>query len=458
MDLNWSTSTNEEDFMLVMASYGGTAGVTPDLVGNTSCMEGLFSRDGYLDSYDVFSWDWALNDQARCNLCAIPMAGVGSASSLFTMRQSEYAYRGLSAKVFAAGPMEIPGQVLVLGKRAASDNPFQQKLEDRVYVYDEQGQYGGWMELGSGRCTQRMIRDGGCLYTLSSETAVCRFREGGVLEPVVPPAQVSWPSDPRYLRPATIGIGIQGQGDNLSGRPVWDAAFAGRYGYVAPVVVMPEGRPPYRAAAKLELDTQADPPYRVVQLYDDPLLAGGGQSDPNLNGIREIEVDDQGSVYVINADSHTYSDILWAHRPDGKIQRLVLDPLGIRDPIGLCVSNGDKRVYVGSGYWDPARPDATVVYGFSTEDLSLGRKVVIHGMQCVTGMAVHPRKGVLWVVGVGFLDRPLMPSPMEPAFYQAYLAVIQPGVEEVEAIPLVGTDTTSGSDLALPTSIVWTGF
>ena len=255
-----------------------------------------------------------------------------------------------------------------------------------------------------------------------------------------------------------IGIGIQGQGDTLSGRPVWDAAFAGPYGYVAPVVVMPEGRPPYRAAAKLELDTQADPPYRVVQLYDDPLLAGGGQSDPNLNGIREIEVDDQGSVYVINADSHTYSDILWAHRPDGRIQRLVLDPLGIDDPIGLCVSNTDKRVYVGSGYWDQSRLNETVVYGFSTEDLGLKRAVTIRGMECVTGMAVHPRREVVWVVGVGFGDRPLMPSAWGPAFYRPYLAVVTPDQDEVEAIALTGTDTTAGSDLALPTSIVWKGF
>ena len=65
---------------------------------------------------------------------------------------------------------------------------------------------------------------------------------------------------------------------------------------------------------------------------------------------------------------------------------------------------------------------------------------------------------MLWVVGLRFSDRPLMPSAMEPAFYQACLAVITPGVTEVEAVPMSGTQAMTGSDLALPISIIWTGF
>jgi len=238
-----------------------------------------------------------------------------------------------------------------------------------------------------------------------------------------------------------------------------DAAFSGQYGYIAPVVVIPQGGGQgYRAAARVELRTGSNPPYRVVHLYDDPSLSGGGQSDPNLNGIREIEVDRQGVVYILNADSDTYSDILWAYHSDGTVQRVVLDQVGIDAPAGLCVSDMEGVVYVGSGNIDPTRTGSTVVYGFSTEDMGLKRTVTIRGMECVTGMAVHPRREVVWVVGVGFGDRPLMPSAWGPAFYQPYLAVITPGQDEVEAIPLTGTVTTAGSDLALPTSIVWTGF
>ena len=462
MDLNRDSIVDEEDFMLVMSVYGQPAGLAPDLVGSTSCMEGLFSKNGYIDCYDVFSWDWTLKDPERCNLCAIPTAGtVGQTTSLLPIGKPGWlSYAGLStsAEVFAAGPVEIPGQILILGKRDTHENLSQQQLEDRVYVYDEQGQYGGWLEMGTDRCSLRMIRDGGSLYMLNSEAAVCRIRDGGVMEPVVPPGRVTLASDPRYGRSATISIGIQTDGSSLSGRPLWDAAFTGQYGYVAPVVVLPDGRPPYQAAAKLELKTGNNPPYRVVKLYDDPVLAGEGVSDPNATGIREIEVDGQGSVFVVNADSRMDSDVLWAYRTDGQIQRLILDSLGIHDPIGLCVSNSDKTLYIGCGCSDPTGLDSTVVYGFSTEDLSLRRTVKIHGMQFVTAMVAHPRRNVVWVVGLAFKDRPLMPSPSEPAFYQAFQAVITPGVEEVQAIPLAGTDTTAGSDLALPTSIVWMGF
>jgi hypothetical protein len=115
-------------------------------------------------------------------------------------------------------------------------------------------------------------------------------------------------------------------------------------------------------------------------------------------------------------------------------------------------------VYVGTGSCSTARPDTAEVVGLGAEDLGLKRKVTIHGMQCVTALASHPRTGLLWVVGLRFSDRPLMPSAMQPAFYQACLAVIQPAVEEVEAMPLSGTDSTADSDVAVPTSVVWTGF
>ena len=64
MEFTWDNVVDEEDFMVVMSSYGCSAGVTEDLVGNRGCLEGVFSRDGYIDVYDVQGWDWVLRNQA----------------------------------------------------------------------------------------------------------------------------------------------------------------------------------------------------------------------------------------------------------------------------------------------------------------------------------------------------------------------------------------------------------
>jgi hypothetical protein len=74
MEFTWDNVVDEEDFMVVMSSYGCGAGVTEDLVGNRGCLEGVFSRDGYIDLYDVQGWDWVLRNQARVmNLCSVPI-------------------------------------------------------------------------------------------------------------------------------------------------------------------------------------------------------------------------------------------------------------------------------------------------------------------------------------------------------------------------------------------------
>ena len=47
-----------------------------------TCLEGLFSKDGYVDAADILCWDWRLGDEDRKNLCAheIPLSGGVSGS------------------------------------------------------------------------------------------------------------------------------------------------------------------------------------------------------------------------------------------------------------------------------------------------------------------------------------------------------------------------------------------
>ena len=48
----------------------------------------------------------------------------------------------------------------------------------------------------------------------------------------------------------------------------------------------------------------------MLQLYDDPPLSGKNQQ---RNGLREIESDDDGYLYVVNAHNNNESSILWVY-------------------------------------------------------------------------------------------------------------------------------------------------
>ena len=60
---------------------------------------------------------------------------------------------------------------------------------------------------------------------------------------------------------------------------------------MVPVVVTPPRHEPYTAAAKLQLQPDQDPPYAIVQLYDDPPAVNENQ---NRSSLREIELDLRG--------------------------------------------------------------------------------------------------------------------------------------------------------------------
>ena len=132
-------------------------------------------------------------------------------------------------------------------------------------------------------------------------------------ELIIPPSQTTYTNEPRHNRSATVYVGIQNQGAGPIGRPILDAAFDGQYVYVVPVIVDPAQGEAYAAAAKLQLSSAGNPPYRIVQLYDDPPPLNDNQYRNNL---REIEIDDAGNLYVLNVHSLNESDTLWKYGPD----------------------------------------------------------------------------------------------------------------------------------------------
>jgi hypothetical protein len=453
MDLNWSDAPDEEDFLIVLGEMGERAGLSDSSTGSRACLDGLFSADGFVDLFDVASWDWALNADSRLNLCPdLPLT-----ARVAKMSMMSGVTVGSAVSPTSMDAPESLGDLLVAGKRGDSDEPGARKLNDRLYAFGVEGICSTHFATDSGRCNIRLVRSpNGELYQINSEAGLARLDLTGPDVPVVPPDALDYAPEPRYGKMATVYIGIQGDGADSFGRPILDAAFDDNYVYVVPVVVAAAGEKPYTAAAKLQLRDGPDPSYQIMQLYDDVPLPGDNQ---HRNNVREIEIDRAGSVYVLNVNSQNESDILFKYWPDGSIQRLDLgnstSSVYVPDPVGLHASDAAGLVYLASAQPKPDSPDTTTLWAFSTEDLTPGHTVEITGMQHLTSIAENPSTGCLYAVGFNIMKPvPDFPDPAQPPFYYPCLARIPRASYSVEATSLSDPEH---HDLALPMSIIWTG-
>ncbi|MHC4499424.1 MAG: hypothetical protein ACYS21_09970, partial [Planctomycetota bacterium] len=416
-------------------------------------MEGVFSVDGYVDSYDVVSWDWVMNAEDRLLYdCGVPLVGEGIGTTSGAATDFDSSAGQLPRAVLSSNLSDL----LIAGKRGTDDAA--NTLKDRLYVFDSNGLSAGWFTPAAERCNIRLVQDlDGKLYQLNSETGLLRLDDPNIV--VIPPGEIELAdiNEPRYNNPATVYVGIQGEGPDSFGRPILDAAFDEDYVYVVPVVVSPTGLEPYTAAAKLQLLAEGSPPYQVIQLYDDPPLPGNNQY---RNAVREIELDNVGNLYVVNAHGLNESNILWKYGSDGTVlKRLDLgNPNSgsyLPNPIAMHMSDSTDTLYLTSGQYDQTDIDSTVVYGFATNGaLELKRSITISGIQHVTGITEDPATGTLWVVGFTMQDIPRYPNPFLSPFYHPYLAKIPCESDIVQGECSCGM---WNNDLALPMSILWTG-
>ncbi|MHC4536846.1 MAG: InlB B-repeat-containing protein, partial [Planctomycetota bacterium] len=442
LDINWDNFIDEADFLTVMSEFGLSA------TDDRACLEGVFSNDGTLDVFDITSWDWAMNSESRLlNFCGVPLASDSMAMMTFNVADFKITNKQLP---FANLLSNMSG-LLISGKRGAMDAP--SKLKDRLYVFDNNGLCGGWFEPASDRCNIRLVQGAnGELYQINSETGVLRLDDNVA---IIPPGKTTYANEPRYNSSATIYVGIQKQDIDLYGRPVFDADFDADYAYVTPVVVNPNGGKPYTATAKLELLDGANPPYKVVRLYDDPPLPNDNQY---RNYLREIELDSAGNLYVLNVHFLNESNILWRYYTNGNVERFDLGRPDsgnyLPSPIGMYMSDSTDMLYLASALYNPVESDSTEVYGISTkETLAFERFIIIYGMHHVTDITEDLSTGSLWIVGFNMEQIPQYPNPFQLPFYYPYLAEIRSDSDSGQAIPLLDR---SSHDLALPISVIWT--
>ena len=456
LDLNWDDIVNEEDFLLVVACCGREANLIGDGQSSLQCVEAAFSRNGYVDVYDIYAWDWALKEASRADgpACLMPLE-----SSEAVGWQYEDP-NGPTPIVFeAVDPNVVPGDLLVLGKgRMTSAYDFGRILEDGFYSFDSDPAF--LVDLtGLGlpnRCNVRFVRgpqDG--LFLVNTEYGVLRVSES--TEAIVPPMQLSCASDPRWQGSATVSIGVQGTGYGSFGRPVLDVGFDNEGGvYVAPVVVKPDAQEPYVTAAKLHRIDANESSYELVQLYDNP---PGVNDSQYRDGLREIEVDQAGYVYLVNAHALNESCILWQYDPNGTVlQRLDLltpaSPVHIADPLAIHLSLDGRILYLASGQCNWEAPQESIIHVISTSDLSPMGQITIQNMRQITGITEDPATGELWITGFNMPEIPQFPNACDDPFYSPALARVPPGTDAAWAIGIADPEL---NDLALPTSVVWMG-
>jgi len=455
LDLDNWCDVDSDDFLMVVGGIGGT--------DPPSCMDIGISTDGYLDAYDVTSWDRAMDFDNLLNLCGekVPLSRVE--------RFAAGGYGSFGGPLNLFNPSDL-NDLLITGKRGTPDIDGIEwtKLKDHFYIFDSNCRYIRCREPEPNRYNIRIVRGvNDDLYQINSEKGVSLLETG---TQIVCPKEVNCPNEPRYNRPAKVYVGIQerwsGDEPDFFGRPIFDAAFDASFVYVVPVVVEPNGNEPnaYAAAAKLALDYNSTPPlYHVVKLYDGPLLSfdyNYPQSQLRYrNNLREIELDNAGNVYVTNAN-RINADILWKFEPNGAVHRLDLDnpnePYYVPAPTGMCISIATNVLYLASSIYNKTDPNSAVIRGFSTETLAPVRTIMVSKMQHVTSITENPITHSLWVTGFNFNSVPDPPKAGDLPFYDPYLAWVPLGVNNVSAVCILDANDPN-HDLAMPLSIVWTG-
>jgi hypothetical protein len=367
-----------------------------------------------------------------------------------------------------------PGPLLVTELAVYSNDPNIPEFEDRIDIFsdDDEPKHIQRRQGAVPSMNWRLIRDpAGKVYQINSLYGILSMEDGSA---VVPPGRIYRDRHPRGSGPAVVEIGLIRPIDPLGpwgGRPISDAVFGSDgFLYVAPVVVTPTpagSGSSYLATARLELPPDPNLPYRVVDLYD-----CRPPDNDNLiqNVIREIELDDQGNLYVFTGHALNASSMMYVFDVSDS-NSVVPVPLGILDPnkdtpyIPMPSSAhycpADQTLYLASTMNTPdpkiQRTDSVLYRLAGDNSVSL---ITINGMGQITGITSDP-SGNVWVVG--FIS-PIHPDKIDDTnqtpFFQPCVAKIRPRDIEHQVLVhahLLPSSGSSGDSTALPLSVLWVG-
>ena len=483
-DLDESSSIDDIDYLIRLAYFGAI------LEGDDArrCLDSGFSNDGYAGSADLMATDTLLlyPDADGCGPGFRPL--------------------GAAAALRDAAPVAVPelASLLIAGKRLAWS-----EVMDFLYAAHADGQPindAAWPHAPAStpsdtwgyRANGRLIRDAaGTIYQLHGAQGLVRLSDAAV---VIQPTDKLGPSGEH------VDVGLRIEDGVAVGVPILDVAFDRDPGqantvYVVPVVAwVGNNNDPhngYKAAAKLTLLGNGD--YTVDQLYGvhpdaySNAEPSGGETD--FQGLREIDVDADGNVYVLAAHAFNRNDWLLVYpnagpagQPTAQVQ--LSDPnlpdwRQIRNPTSLLVSSDPDtadRLYLTSA--TPNAADAlSCVYTASVErvggvvvDVAVTSALEIFNPDdneqdypaaefereaAVIDIAQDPATGRLFVLGfskITFDDNDVWSegtAPVSPRFTTPTLVVFDP--DDPNLTSPIQAEILVNGHLALPISLIYLG-
>ncbi|NQV35763.1 MAG: leucine-rich repeat domain-containing protein, partial [Phycisphaeraceae bacterium] len=400
MDLTGDGFVSAEDYTLVSAGCGRALDMSTPNTSPLSCIDRGYSQDRYADASDLVNWGDLIARSGSAdslNLCSMPMVWEDAGYQVGT------AFMSYGVTVPMAAPEAvIYSDLLFLGKGSTFiGNQEFVGYKDMLQGFDSDGASSQAYTLSSNQGQMRLVQGERDVHILDGDKGLCQLN-GDV---VVGPSQ-------QIFQGKKVTLGIQNNaGQALRGRPLRDASFHNGFAYVVPVIVQEPDGVVYQAGAKLKLIGQD---YEIRQLYYDPDLASVSGQSPNLRGLREIEVDSDGRVYLLNAYNQNGSNLLWAFSNAGELlNRHFLDRLSesIQNPVGLCYDTHSERLYVASGVFDKTLPNQSIMYGYdrpavlSQDALVPIQKITINDLQHITSIS-SDQQGTLWATGFTLTDTP----------------------------------------------------
>lgn len=467
------------DLIPILGETGRTAELNEDGSGS-ECVDGPLSCDGHVDCFDVASFEWAIVDNRKYNNNFCPAnsntdRGLALTGSCFAGEcRDVLSHQPRALSLIDLDRFETPSlpqtPLRILGKPFWDTSSSVNIIREKLYGVNPQSYSFTTHSLQHDRCNIRLISDRtGQFYQIALDRGLLRIRPDGSTATTIGPGVLPYAGlEPRYQQTADIQVGIQEDhsietGLRPVGRAIWDMAIDKddvSILYGVPVVVVPEIDPPYLAAARFRLDN-SQLGYHIDRLYDDPTFFDVNTPDnPNLGGLREIEVDDAGNVFILNVHRRNESTVLWCYDSEGHVQnRLELDnPNGaiyIENPIGLYYSQVESMIYIADAN---SRSDEYAVYGLSGTDFSPKRKISIENLDYITGITGNAT-GTLWVIGYN-KDQAILDAiqyekdekrydDVKQSFCIAGLAEIPRDRNHVKAIRV------ENCDLGMPLSVLW---
>ncbi|MCP4708407.1 MAG: hypothetical protein GY869_07275 [Planctomycetes bacterium] len=445
------------DFLSIFGEYGNSASPTSDMMAPLGrvCLDGSFNKDGYVDLNDLLEWDWFLSPPERLNNCDIPLAPGQSSSSASGIEMSSFFET--DDDFFLPAPDDLEGaddpaeSFLIASKWIHNISPYY--LQDTLYTFDQTGQAVGSIPPAFNHMGSRLVTDkAGGVYQIHMENGLVEFWNPSV--PIVAPGAFSDVAEPRNGQSATVYVGLQQQGNDWAGRPLLDAAIDDQgFIYVLPVVVSPTANPnaTYLVAAKLQPQPGQTPAYSLVALFDETPLPGDNQQ---RNALREIEIDDNDNLYVVNSHDLNESDILWVFDTETAAvkQRLDLIDRNIPAPSAMHISDDGNTLYLTSSQNSPDATTSTLM-GLSTVDLTVVRSVTINDMGHITTVVQDPTNQTVWAAGFKMTNIPQYPDSSYPPFYFPYLAQVPAGSDD----PVSAVAMSGATNMSVPMSMVWIG-